>query len=40
MISLSIIRNSNIVYVNFAGCGLAGSQFERGTVEFSNSKAF
>jgi len=39
MISSSIIQNSDIVYVNFAGCGLAGSQFERGTVEFSNSKA-
>ena len=39
MISSSIIQNSDIVYVNFAGYGLAGSQFERGTVEFSNSKA-
>jgi len=39
MISSIIIRNSDIVYVNFAGCGLSGSQFDRGTVEFSNSKA-
>jgi len=38
MISSSIIQNSDIVYVN-AGCGLSGSQFERGTVEFSNLKA-
>ena len=39
MLVMSFLADPDIAYVNFAGCGLPGGEFERGYLQFTRNRA-